>query len=85
MEIVRGRSYKVVVEFPWGERAEVVTDRVERDADGTVRWVSGRDPDGGAYLDPVIRETETWVFGWYQGRCDVTVRVSVVSPGDPES
>ncbi len=72
MEIVRGRLYRVVVEYPWGRKVEVLTREVVREADGTVRWA-----DGGAWarLDVVIGETADRVTGWHEGHTDVTVRI----------
>lgn len=76
MEIVRGRSYRVTVRYPWGGQTVAVTDAVFREADGTIRWVSDQDPGEGAYLDCVIQETATRVVGWYLGGCDVTVEIT---------
>ncbi|GAB4268797.1 hypothetical protein [Deferrisoma sp.] len=72
MEIVRGRLYRVVVEYPWGKRVEVVTREVVRETDGTVRWAG---EDGGGALDVVIGETEARLLGWHEGHTDVTVRI----------
>ncbi len=78
MEIVLGRSYAIVVEFPWGERLEMVSDRVVRQADGSIRWTPPGEFAFEPCLDPVIQETEDRVLGWGGGCCDVTVVISAV-------
>ncbi|GAB4274563.1 MAG: hypothetical protein Kow0092_29980 [Deferrisomatales bacterium] len=83
MEIVEGRTYRIVVRFPWGERAEMTSDRVVREADGTVRWAAAEGYAFEPCLDGVIREEGTWVMGWAGGCGDVTVVISQ-GPGAPE-
>ncbi len=76
MEIVAGRTYRIVVRFPWGERVVAWSDRVRREPDGAIRW----EPPAGFLhepcLDGVVREEQTWVLGWCGGGCDVTVVIS---------
>ena len=81
MEIVLGRSYTIVVEFPWGERLETVSDRVVREPDGAIRWTPRGEFGFEPCLDPVIQETEERILGWGGGCCDVTVVISPV--GEP--
>lgn len=83
MDIVRGRSYRIVVRFPWGDRVESWNDRVQRSTDGTIRWEPPEAFGPEPRLDVVIREEETWVLGWCGGTCDVTVVISE-DEGAPE-
>ncbi len=80
MEIVYGRTYRVVVRYPWGERVETTCAAVTRDASGTIRWPAEGEE---AFVEGAIREEAGWVLGWYAGRCDVTVVISE-DPGAPE-
>ncbi len=81
MEIEYGRTYRVVVRYPWGERVETKCARVTRDADGTIRWPAEGAEE--AFVEGAIREAEGWVLGWYGGRCDATVVISE-GPDAPE-
>ncbi len=84
MEICAGRSYTLVVRFPWGERRQARVEALARDADGTVRWCHC-DPLGvEPYLDNVLQEEEYWVFGWVGGTCDVIAVLSVPGTAAPE-
>ncbi len=83
MEFVRGRRYRVVVKYPWGERKEGIAEGVVRESDGTIRWTSAEDLGLEPCLDCVLQEAETWILGWAGGTCDVTVVLSE-GPDAPE-
>ena len=77
MEIVTGRSYAIVVRFPWGERMEQEVGTLSRDADGTLRWSWDEGACVEPYLDNILCEEKHYVFGWVGGSCDVTAVISV--------
>ncbi len=83
MEIVFGRTYRVVVRFPWGTRVEFETAALVREADGAIRWPAREGLGEATCLDLVIQESGTWVHGWVGGHCDVAVVVSE-GPDAPE-
>jgi hypothetical protein len=83
VEIVWGRTYRIVARFPWGARVAFECDRVRRDPEGTIRWTGAGEIGLEPCLDGVLRETETWVLGWCGGTCDVTV-VIAEGPDAPE-
>jgi hypothetical protein len=83
LEIVPGRSYRIVVRFPWGARVAVESNQLRRDADGSIHWAGAGEMGLEPCLDTVIQESTRWVLGWCGGTCDVTVVISD-GPGGPE-
>ncbi len=83
MQIVAGRSCRVVVRFPWGERWEAEGARVFRTPDGALGWEAGPGFGFEPRLEGPFQEGEHWVMGWCAGACDVVVVISW-GPGAPE-
>ncbi|MBI5441350.1 MAG: hypothetical protein HY900_09090 [Deltaproteobacteria bacterium] len=77
MDIILGRTYRIVIRFPWGARFEARTDCLVRDPGGGLRWsVDEEHWPGATGIDLLLQETDHWILGWVEGYGNVPAVVS---------